>query len=383
MSVSVELLAKHSSAKDHLVMTGGTLSADRFVRTDGPGPLLLQHEFFPVAVVRTDAEPEALTRLYSGIHSIEHALASPEGGDLRARLDEAAGGSDEDGWGDGDGGSDGGELVGKRLIDMSPYVPGLLGAGLLDAGVGGVGTGIGNVGGGVDGGDGVGVGGEFVIGFRATFVGDGGLWSRDVVEAAYAQSLRVIRELFVGGGVVPFSTPAECGQYNLHSAPAAVELIDGAPAGGGSGGGSGVVSVGARELYVCDLRLVKPRLPEAFDQRVLDVLGGHVISQAVEREAWKFLAGAQAGTVTAGNFGCSTGEYLMVGNPGEMVREALLWDAHVAVARTLIELARYDGDDALGRVVADDARFAGEHIRRHGGGVWDWDQAEADGVERR
>lgn len=350
MSVSVELLAKHSSAKDHLVMTGGTLSADKVVRVEGPGSLLLQHEFFPVAAVRMDGDADALTRLYSGIHSIEHALASPKGGDLRARLDEAVGGGD------------GGELVGKRLIDMSPYVPGLVGAG---------------------------ADGEFVIGFRATFVGDGGLWPRDVVETAYARSLRVIRELFVGGGAVPFSTPAECGQYNLHSASAAVELIDGVLARDGIGGGGGssvvasdVVSVGARELYVCDLRLVRPRLPEAFDQRVLDVLGGHVISQVIERDAWKFLAGAQAGTVTAGNFGCSTGEYLMVGNPGGLAREVVLRDAHVAVARTLISLARYDGDDALGRVAADEARFAGEHIRRYGGGVWD--QADGvEGVERR
>ncbi len=340
--VSVELLAKHSSAKDHLAMTGGTLSADKVVRVRAAtGSLVLQHEFFPVAVVRPDAGAAALTRLYSGIHSLEHALASPEGGDLRARLDEV---------GERDG-------TGKRLIDMSPYVPGLLEADAKD---------------------------ELVIGFRSTFVSDGSPLLRDVVATAYDRSLRVIRDLFARGGAVPFSTPLECGQYNLHSAEAAIELIDGAGEGqdavGGSEAVSAVVEVGAQELYVCDLRLVKPRLPEAFEQRVLDVLGGHYISQVVERAAWGFLASAQAGTVAAGNFGCSTGEYLMVGNPGGLGVEALLRDAHVAVGKVLIELAGYDGDDALRAAAADDARFALEHIRRYGGdGVWEAASAHRSG----
>jgi S-ribosylhomocysteine lyase LuxS involved in autoinducer biosynthesis len=326
MSVTVELLAKHSSAKDHLVMTGWTLSADKLVR--GDGGLVLQHVFFPVTVMGPESGADELRRLYSGVHSIEHALASPLGGDLRARLDEVSGQ----------------EGIGKRLIDMSPYVPGLVDA----------------------------AHGELGIGFRATVVSDGELLARDVIATAYDRSLRVIRDLFAGGGAVPFSTPEECGQYDMHSADAAVELIDGASARSrlGAGGELVEVEVGARELCVCDLRLVKPRLPQAFDQRVLDVLGGHFISQAIEGEAWKYLADGQAGTVTAGNFGCSTGEYLMVGNPGGLGRDKLLRRAHVAVAKVLDDLAGYYGEDALQAAAAADARFALVQIERYGGRVW-------------
>src|SRR5258708_27721924 len=107
MTVTVELVAAHSGSKDHLAMTGGKVSADKVV--GGDGALLLQREYFPVARVRVEAGAgagEGAERVYKGIHSIEHALASPEGGDLRARLDEV-----------------GGAGVGRRLVDMSPYVP--------------------------------------------------------------------------------------------------------------------------------------------------------------------------------------------------------------------------------------------------------------------
>ena len=90
-------------------MTGGTLGADK--RVTGEGPLRLQHDFFPVATVDPAEPGPARDRLFAGIHSIEHALASPDGGDLRARLAEATGlGPD----------------FAARLIDMSPYIPGLL-----------------------------------------------------------------------------------------------------------------------------------------------------------------------------------------------------------------------------------------------------------------
>jgi hypothetical protein len=139
----------------------------------------------------------------------------------------------------------------------------------------------------------------------------------------------------------------------MHSAEAAIELIDGADA-------SAPVRVSsnetqARVLYVCDLRLVKPRLPEAFEQRVLDVLAGHLISQAVEQSA----------AASAGNFGCSTGEYLVVADPEAGARDALLTGAHVGITETLLELAAYQGDNPLRRAAADDARFCLDHIERY------------------
>lgn len=310
MTVTVGLLAQHSGDKDHLAMTGGTLSPDKVARTDRDAPLRLDYVFFPVASFDPGQPPDAARRLFSGIHSLEHALASPEGGDLRARIAERA--ADP--------------AIGKQLIDMSPYIPGLLDA------------------------DGT---SRLTIGFRSTFVTDGESLPLPVLADAYTDSLRRIREHFAGGGAVPFATPESCGQYDMHSAEAAIELIDHADA--SAAVKESTAETHARVLYVCDLRLVKPRLPEAFEQRVLDVLGGHLISQAVEQSA----------ATSAGNFGCSTGEYLVVADPDNVVRDALLAGAHTAIAETLVDLAAYDGDNPLRRAAADDARFCLEHIERY------------------
>lgn len=315
-SVRVEYLAKHSAGKDHIAMTGGTLGADK--RITGSGALRLQHDFFPVTTVDPAVPGAARDRLFAGIHSIEHALASPDGGDLRARLAEATGLGPE---------------FAARLIDMSPYIPGLLDA--VDA------SGL-------------------PLGFRSTFVlldGESAL-STETLLAAYRAALELIREKFRAGEPVPFSTPEACGQYNLHSAESALELIELALAAAASPKQvtETYAATGAAELYVCDLRLVKPRLPGAFDQQVLDLLGGHLLSQRIE---------ADAVNLTAGNFGCSTGEYLMVANPEHLGQDALLGKAHREVAGTLAESGSYTGTDALRHAAAVDARFSLEQIEKY------------------
>jgi len=321
-SIRVELLSKHSSGKDHLAMTGGTLGADK--RITGPGPLRLQHDFFPVTTV-DPAKPGAdRDRLFSGIHSIEHALASPDGGDLRARIAAATGLGAE---------------FAARLIDMSPYIPGLLDA--ADAA-------------------------GLALGFRSTFVtlqaaGDGELTGpipTETLLTAYRAALELIREKFKAGEPVPFSTPEACGQYDLHSAQAALELIELALTAAATAQQvtETFAATNAAELYVCDLRLVKPRLPGAFDQQVLDLLGGHLLSQRIEQDA---------PNLTAGNFGCSTGEYLMVANPERLDQSNLLAKAHREVAGTLAESGSYTGSDPLRHAAAVDARFSLEHIEKY------------------
>jgi S-ribosylhomocysteine lyase LuxS involved in autoinducer biosynthesis len=316
-SIRVELLAKHSSGKDHLAMTGGTLGADK--RISGSAPLLLQHDFFPVTSV-DPAEPGARRdRLFAGIHSIEHALASPDGGDLRARLAETSGLGAE---------------FAARLIDMSPYIPGLLNA--ADAA-------------------------GLPLGFRSTFVqleGSESALSTATLLTAYRAALDVIRDKFRAGEPVPFSTPEACGQYNLHSAEAALELIELALAAAATPEQvtETYAATGATELYVCDLRLVKPRLPGAFEQQVLDLLGGHLLSQRIEQDA---------ANLTAGNFGCSTGEYLMVANEEALSQDALLLRAHREVAGTLAESGSYTGSNPLRHAAAVDARFSLEHIEKY------------------
>lgn len=310
-SIRVELLSKHSAGKDHIAMTGGTLAADK--RITGSGPLRLQHDYFPVTTVDPAEPGDARDRLFAGIHSIEHALASPDGGDLRARLAEAAGLGPEHA---------------ARLIDMSPYIPGLLDA--ADAA-------------------------GLPLGFRSTFVllEGGDELATSTLLTAYRAALELIREKFRAGEPVPFSTPEACGQYNLHSADAALELIESALEATPEQITETYAATHAAELYVCDLRLVKPRLPEAFDQQVLDLLGGHLLSQRLEQDA---------ANLTAGNFGCSTGEYLMVANPEGLAQDALLARAHREVAGTLAESGSYTGSNPLRHAAAVDARFSLEHI---------------------
>jgi S-ribosylhomocysteine lyase LuxS involved in autoinducer biosynthesis len=320
--ITVELLAKHSAGKDHLAMTGGTLGADK--RVTGSVPLRLQHDFFPVTTLVPSEPGAARDRLFSGIHSIEHALASPDGGDLRARIAEATGA---------------GAGHAARLIDMSPYIPGLLDAASAEG---------------------------LPLGFRSTFVTLDGHPAGDefgplptaTLLAAYRAALTVIRTRFLAGEPVPFSTPESCGQYNLHSAEAALELIEPVLERAGSADGveESFAETGARQLYVCDLRLVKPRLPGALEQQVLDLLGGHVLSQRIE---------ADTPALTAGNFGCSTGEYLMAANPAQLPQAELLRSAHQVVAGTLAEAGAYTGSEPVRAAAARDARFSLEHIERY------------------
>jgi S-ribosylhomocysteine lyase LuxS involved in autoinducer biosynthesis len=320
--IRVELLSKHSSGKDHLAMTGGTLGADK--RVTGPAPLRLQHDFFPVTTVDPAEPGAARDRLFSGIHSIEHALASPDGGDLRARIAEV---------------TQLGPQLAARLIDMSPYIPGLLHAAHAQG---------------------------LPLGFRSTFItldaagsaGSAGPLPTGQLLLAYRAALELIREKFRAGEPVPFSTPEACGQYNLHSAEAALELIEVALAAAQTPQQltETFAATNAAVLYVCDLRLVKPRLPGAFEQRVLDLLGGHLLSQRIEVDAVN---------LTAGNFGCSTGEYLMVADPEGLDQDALLDRAHREVAGTLAELGSYTGPDPVRRAAAADARLSLEHIEKY------------------
>lgn len=353
MTIRVEPIAADSGSKDHVAMTGGTLSADK--RVVAQQPITLQREYFPLAGFGPSLAPDELARLAAGVHSIEHSLASPEGGDLRARLAERAAEAQQakvqqiqgNGGGSAPGKAD--AAIGSRLIDTSPYVHGLAteySAGLAN-----------------------GPDVEPTIGFRSTFVTEGVGLADSVLRRAYHDALERAGELFRGGAAVPFAAPESCGQYDLHSAEAAVELIErwlASPTGGlagAAGSRRSATGVGAREVYVCDLRLVKPRLADRFDQRLLDVPASHYIAQAIEAAAWRSMPGGNPGSISAGTFGCSTGAYLIVANPAGAAPADLLWQAHAAVAVVLIDLAEYQGGgDDLRAAAADDARFALQHI---------------------
>lgn len=76
----------HSKDKDHTVMTGGTLTADKHI--DGGSDTLTVHTYALRLFSRPgDAEYHAF---HAGMHTNEHLLAyAPDTGSLRASLSQA------------------------------------------------------------------------------------------------------------------------------------------------------------------------------------------------------------------------------------------------------------------------------------------------------
>ena len=308
----------HSADKDHTIMAGGTLTADKTVRADDE--LYLHQSTLPVAPVTGDPAQ------YSGIHSVEHALAySPATGSLRSSLEQLIGSDSA-----------------NQLIDVSPYVLGITGH-------------------------------HPVIGFRTTYISTGVGLTRRVLAEGLRRSLTQMRVYYEGGGQAPFSTAEQCGQYNAHSPEAALGLIALALEQVEQGEilGGRRQRTDASELYVCDLRLVRPRAEGDFEQRVLDPLAGHLISQRIERDAAHFLPAAGRHTLKTGNFGCSTGEYVMLANPEGVDVATWLRLGHTAITRILMKIASQHGGSALDFQAAADAVFSLEHIQRASPDVYD------------
>ena len=309
--ISVEKFA-HSADKDHTSMAGGTLGLDKMVRTDGQ--LRLYQYVLPLIPISGDPQ------LFSGIHSVEHALAfSPETGSLRFSVAEVTGE----------------HRHGDQVIDVSPYISHIREQ-------------------------------VPVIGFRATYVSAGTGLSQNIVSESFRRSLQRMRVYYDGGGEAPFSTPQQCGQYNTHSTEAALGLIalglDLVGRGNVSGGRP--LHTEARELYVCDLRLVRPREEGNLQQRVLDPLAGHLISHVIEENAATLIPGASKHTLKTGNFGCSTGEYVMLANPEGKDPESWLRIGHTAITRVLLGIASTPGGSALEKQAASDAAFCLDHIKQ-------------------
>lgn len=311
-AIAIEKLA-FSAGKDHTIMEGGTFTADKIVRAHDE--LRLYQYFLPVAAVTG-----GYVDLFSGVHSVEHALAySPETGSLRAAVADVAASAS----------------TGDQVIDVSPYVAGVRSK-------------------------------TPTIGFRVTYVAAGRGITQRVLAASFRHSFSRMRAYYDGGGAAPFSTPEQCGQYNTHSPVAALGLIALAEeqlAHGRLSGGK-PLQTRAQELYICDLRLVRPRAAGDLGQRVLAPLAGHLISQHVEQRAGAYLPGASLHMIKTGNFGCSTGEYVMLANPEKQDMSGWLRLGHVAITRVLFEMAAQLEGNWLDQQAAADAAFSLEHVRR-------------------
>lgn len=224
----------HSSEKDHTVMTGGTLTADKHI--DSETPLEIHTYALPLFTAPSEAEYHDF---HAGMHTNEHLLAyTPDTGSLRASLAELIPGLDT-----------------KMILDVSPY--------------------------------------EFDDGnysFRITslVVLDEDILkmaTRASVERAIAyidtiQAGKGDKEGFAG---VPFATAGQCGQFTFHHPAKAQEMLQGIDSENLTVR-SHTQKTTHQKAVVCDLRLLKPKTDVQDDRITLDPKLSYYLSQVIEKE---------------------------------------------------------------------------------------------------
>lgn len=269
-------------------MTGGTLKVDKVVTARKPVIPSVYYVEFTTEPLRISCD-----NFHKGIHSIEHSFAfSYQSGSIRAHY---------------------GELTGEtadHIVDISPYRES-----------------------------------ETSFGFRITSFGK---LDKALLEQAIRNGLASMKSYLQAGNPVPFSTPAECGQYSFHSADLAIEIINTLSAQKLSIQEHTPKNVTPHTRWVvCDLRLLKPRPEGDINHYCFPPLVSHRICDSVEqtytiRYPHKY---AQLGT-----FGCMTGAYLIANCDQSQVKKL-----HGEIADTIRDrLSKEDPETAYGlQVVLD------------------------------
>ncbi len=248
-----------SKNKDHTVMTGGTISVDNVIKSS---ELVSPSVYF--FSMSTDANRIQSDAFHQGIHSIEHSFAfSHETGSIRVQYTELSGESTD------------------SIVDISPYVYA-----------------------------------ENNFGFRITSFGKLDI---NLLTQAVENGLTIMKKYLGDGNPVPFSSAAECGQYNFHSGIRAGEIIKEVLTQGIS-----IVDITPPKLIkrdrwiVSDLRLLQPRIEGNNTQYCFPPLVSHVLSQHIEKG---YNARYPDHYLQLGTFGCMTGAYLIAdGTSDEVTR---------------------------------------------------------------
>ena len=249
----------HSSEKDHTVMTGGTLTIDKYIESDSPMNIYTYALHLFGAPTTIDYQ-----HFHAGMHTNEHLLAyTPDTGSLRASLKNLLP-----------------DLDTKMILDVSPY--------------------------------------EFedgTYGFRITSLVE--LDETTLTEATKASidtAINYLDAVKAGHGDprgfrdIPFATPEQCGQFTYHHPEKAQEILKMV--------NRNTLNIQAntqttehQKAVVCDLRLLKPKTDEADTRITLDPKFSYFLSQTIEHELPKKMPGT---AVVVGTFGCMTGTYLCV-----------------------------------------------------------------------
>lgn len=109
---------------------------------------------------------------------------------------------------------------------------------------------------------------------------------------------------------IPFATELQCGQYDFHDRLRAIELLRSVR----------VPEVIHRDMssenhthaFVCDLRLLKPKLSDHDNMIMFDPDLSYALSAEIESRLPDMIGGA---AVVVGTYGCMTGMYLTLSSP--------------------------------------------------------------------
>lgn len=295
-------------------ITAGPHSADRdhTEMTGGTMTLLKtieSSELFSLSHYLLPAVETSVPNLDAGLHTLEHSLAySKNTGSLRSEIAEITGDPD----------------LASCIIDVSPFRIS-----------------------------------EGKFAFRVTSVIP---LDTEVLTTAYAHSLNTAQVYFENGGAAPFSTAKQCGQYDLHDTAAALSIIKSARSSLLNGETAQPLPIErptSSSITVADLRLVKPKADGHHSQRTLRPDASYVISQVLEEFAHLGLPAVNENCLAFGTYGCMTGDYtMMIGTPIDAT--------HVAIARTLMQLARLaKKEEQSMRFIGEDAKFCLSHIQRN------------------
>ncbi len=294
-------IGPHSADRDHTLMTGGTLSELKILRsTEG---ISLAHYLLPGIDTH-------ISRLDAGLHTLEHMLAySTDTGSLRTQIEQLTGNKE----------------IAQCIIDVSPYRVS-----------------------------------EGIFGFRVTSVIP---LDKDVLTTAYAHSLTTGTKYILKGGKPPFATPKQCGQYDLHSNEAALKIIHSAQEKLNTGLTALDISSprpAASIITVGDLRLIRPKATDAHTQRTLRPDVSHIISQLMEQFAYLSLPNPENGRRLAfGVYGCMTGDYAMTLDiPLDVAHVAI-----ARVLSQLTPLKNSSNPNV--RFIGEDAAFCLDHIHEY------------------
>lgn len=293
-----------SAHRHHTEMSGGTLTEIKSLFSQ-EGISVSQY-FLPL--ITSPGSAMAIPNFDAGIHALEHMFAfSAETGSFRVQVVKQMGNA----------------MLGKCIVDVSPYR-------LSDG----------------------------VYGFR---VSSAIPYDENMLLNAYKASLGVAKDYIRRGNKAPFSTPDECGQYDLHDENAALQIINSAEE--GIAHGATVVNMTCinptvtQSMFVADLRLARPKAEGDHQQRTLVPNASYAISQMLESMTYLGLSDGEPGDILFGTYGCMTGDYVIVANrPLDQV--------HVAITRALLSLTQLkQSNNELLRTVGSDAEFCLEHTR--------------------